>query len=85
MRDGKYYCSSDYQTLFGTKCSGCGLFVEGEVVTALGNTYHQKMFPLCQMQVNLSFLLIFSFPSLSLVPEFFFCQKFRYKNISQSI
>ncbi|CAN8023678.1 unnamed protein product [Ixodes persulcatus] len=30
--------------MFGTKCAGCGQFVEGEVVTALGNTYHQKCF-----------------------------------------
>lgn len=44
FRDGKYYCTSDYQKMFGTKCAGCGQFVEGEVVTALGNTYHQKCF-----------------------------------------
>lgn len=44
FRDGKYYCTGDYQKMFGTKCAGCGQFVEGEVVTALGNTYHQKCF-----------------------------------------
>ncbi|XP_022691233.1 actin-binding LIM protein 2-like isoform X1 [Varroa jacobsoni] len=43
-KKGKYYCSKDYQRLFGTKCEGCGKFVEGDVVTALGNTYHQKCF-----------------------------------------
>ncbi|PRD27682.1 UNVERIFIED_CONTAM: Actin-binding LIM protein 1 [Trichonephila clavipes] len=30
--------------MFGTKCSACNKFVEGEVVTALGSTYHQKCF-----------------------------------------
>ena len=36
-----YFCAKCYQAHFGTKCAGCGLFVEGEVVTALGKTYHQ--------------------------------------------
>ena len=31
----------DFQTNFGTKCAKCNLFVEGEVVSALGNTFHQ--------------------------------------------
>ena len=43
-KDGDYYCTTDYQRQFGTKCSHCGEYVEGEVVTALGNTYHQKCF-----------------------------------------
>ena len=30
-----------FQTNFGTKCAKCNLFVEGEVVSALGNTFHQ--------------------------------------------
>ncbi len=33
-----------YQSEFGTKCAGCNEFVEGEVVTALGKTYHQVIF-----------------------------------------
>lgn len=44
LNKGKYYCSKDYQKLFGTRCAECGKYVEGEVVTALGNTYHQKCF-----------------------------------------
>ncbi|XP_066998828.1 actin-binding LIM protein 2 isoform X3 [Anabrus simplex] len=43
-KDGGYYCTADYQRQFGTKCAICGEYVEGEVVTALGNTYHQKCF-----------------------------------------
>ncbi|KAM5125719.1 actin-binding LIM protein 1, partial [Mantella aurantiaca] len=30
--------------MYGTRCSGCGEFVEGEVVTALGKTYHPSCF-----------------------------------------
>ncbi|MEE6515723.1 hypothetical protein FKM82_024730 [Ascaphus truei] len=30
--------------MYGTRCSGCGEFVEGEVVTALGKTYHPNCF-----------------------------------------
>ncbi|XP_078669173.1 actin-binding LIM protein 1-like isoform X33 [Branchiostoma floridae x Branchiostoma belcheri] len=44
LKDGMYYCTRDYQEMFGTKCHGCGDYVEGEVVTALGKTYHQKCF-----------------------------------------
>lgn len=43
-KDGDYYCTRDYQERFGTKCSHCGRFVEGEVVTALGKTYHSGCF-----------------------------------------
>jgi len=34
----------DYQRMYGTRCNGCGEFVEGEVVTALGKTYHPNCF-----------------------------------------
>ncbi|XP_044753650.1 actin-binding LIM protein 1 isoform X3 [Coccinella septempunctata] len=43
-KDGFYYCTADYQRHFGTKCASCQDYVEGEVVTALGKTYHQKCF-----------------------------------------
>ncbi|XP_049823203.1 actin-binding LIM protein 3 isoform X3 [Aethina tumida] len=43
-KDGAYYCTADYQRNFGTKCSACGDYVEGEVATVLGKTYHQKCF-----------------------------------------
>ncbi|XP_071441388.1 actin-binding LIM protein 2 isoform X3 [Hetaerina americana] len=43
-KDGAYYCTTDYQKQFGTKCAVCCEYVEGEVVSALGNTYHQKCF-----------------------------------------
>ncbi|KAH9644640.1 hypothetical protein HF086_011809 [Spodoptera exigua] len=41
-KDGHYYCPQDYQRAFGTRCAACSQYVEGEVVSALGNTYHQK-------------------------------------------
>ncbi|XP_013165307.1 PREDICTED: uncharacterized protein LOC106116112 [Papilio xuthus] len=43
-KDGHYYCPQDYQRAFGTRCAACSQYVEGEVVSALGNTYHQKCF-----------------------------------------
>ncbi|XP_017768153.1 PREDICTED: actin-binding LIM protein 3-like isoform X3 [Nicrophorus vespilloides] len=43
-KDGAYYCTADYQKNFGSKCATCGDYVEGEVVSALGKTYHQKCF-----------------------------------------
>ncbi|XP_051524068.1 actin-binding LIM protein 1-like isoform X12 [Myxocyprinus asiaticus] len=44
MKNGEYLCTLDYQRLHGTRCNGCGDFVEGEVVTALGKTYHPSCF-----------------------------------------
>ncbi|XP_051529888.1 actin-binding LIM protein 1-like isoform X21 [Myxocyprinus asiaticus] len=44
MKNGEYLCTLDYQRLHGTRCNGCGNFVEGEVVTALGKTYHPSCF-----------------------------------------
>nr|XP_033796447.1 actin-binding LIM protein 1 isoform X4 [Geotrypetes seraphini] len=44
IKNGDYLCTLDYQRLYGTRCNGCGEFVEGEVVTALGKTYHPNCF-----------------------------------------
>ncbi|XP_073540749.1 actin-binding LIM protein 1 isoform X14 [Phyllobates terribilis] len=44
IKNGEYLCTLDYQRMYGTQCSGCGQFVEGEVVTALGKTYHPACF-----------------------------------------
>ncbi|XP_029925855.1 actin-binding LIM protein 1 isoform X1 [Myripristis murdjan] len=44
MKNGEYLCTLDYQRMHGTRCNGCGDFVEGEVVTALGKTYHPACF-----------------------------------------
>ncbi|KAE8589439.1 hypothetical protein XENTR_v10017558 [Xenopus tropicalis] len=44
IKNGDYLCTLDYQRMYGTRCSGCGEFVEGEVVTALGKTYHPSCF-----------------------------------------
>uniref|UniRef100_A0A8C1JJ01 Actin binding LIM protein 1a n=1 Tax=Cyprinus carpio TaxID=7962 RepID=A0A8C1JJ01_CYPCA len=44
MKNGEYLCTLDYQRIHGTRCNICGEFVEGEVVTALGKTYHPACF-----------------------------------------
>lgn len=49
-KDGHYYCPHDYQRAFGTRCAACQQYVEGEVVSALGNTYHQKCFTCARCQ-----------------------------------
>jgi len=43
-KESRYYCSRCYQSHYGTKCAKCNDYVEGEVVSALGNTFHQKCF-----------------------------------------
>lgn len=44
MRQGEYICTQDYQRLYGTRCFSCDRFIEGEVVSALGKTYHPDCF-----------------------------------------
>ncbi|MBN3316371.1 ABLM3 protein, partial [Atractosteus spatula] len=44
QKNGEYICTADYQRLYGTKCDSCGDFITGEVVSALGRTYHPKCF-----------------------------------------
>uniref|UniRef100_A0AAR2KWP7 Actin binding LIM protein family, member 3 n=1 Tax=Pygocentrus nattereri TaxID=42514 RepID=A0AAR2KWP7_PYGNA len=44
QKGGQYICTEDYQRLYGTKCDSCGEFITGEVVSALGRTYHPKCF-----------------------------------------
>ncbi|XP_060688656.1 actin-binding LIM protein 2 [Hemiscyllium ocellatum] len=44
VRQEEYICTSDYQRLYGTRCFSCNEFIEGEVVSALGKTYHPKCF-----------------------------------------
>ncbi|XP_023781323.1 actin-binding LIM protein 2 isoform X7 [Cyanistes caeruleus] len=44
VRQGDYICTLDYQRLYGTRCFSCEEFIEGEVVSALGKTYHPDCF-----------------------------------------
>ncbi|XP_058262862.1 actin-binding LIM protein 2 isoform X6 [Hemibagrus wyckioides] len=44
VRQGEYICTLDYQRLYGTRCFSCEQFIEGEVVSALGKTYHPRCF-----------------------------------------
>jgi len=43
-RGNAHYCVDDYHRLYGTRCDVCGEYVEGEVITALGKTYHDQCF-----------------------------------------
>lgn len=41
---GEYICTEDYQRLHGTQCDSCEHYISGEVVSALGRTYHPQCF-----------------------------------------
>ncbi|XP_034539277.1 actin-binding LIM protein 3-like isoform X3 [Notolabrus celidotus] len=41
---GEYICTEDYQRLYGTQCDSCEQYITGEVVSALGRTYHPHCF-----------------------------------------
>ncbi|XP_053722833.1 actin-binding LIM protein 1-like isoform X2 [Synchiropus splendidus] len=44
VTNGSYLCPLDFQRLHGTPCNNCGGFVEGDMVTVLGKTYHPACF-----------------------------------------
>uniref|UniRef100_A0A8C4K8Y6 Actin binding LIM protein family member 3 n=1 Tax=Dromaius novaehollandiae TaxID=8790 RepID=A0A8C4K8Y6_DRONO len=44
FKNQEYICTHDYQQLYGTRCDSCGDFITGEVISALGRTYHPKCF-----------------------------------------
>ncbi|KAM4546285.1 actin-binding LIM protein 3-like isoform 4-T4 [Fundulus diaphanus] len=41
---GEYICTEDYQRLYGTQCDSCDQYITGEVVSAMGRTYHPHCF-----------------------------------------
>ncbi|KAM9333848.1 actin-binding LIM protein 3-like [Pholidichthys leucotaenia] len=44
LHSGEYICTEDYQRLYGTQCDSCNQYITGEVVSALGRTYHPHCF-----------------------------------------
>lgn len=48
FKNGEYICTHDYQQHYGTRCDSCQDFITGEVISALGRTYHPKCF-VCSM------------------------------------
>ncbi|XP_064315098.1 actin-binding LIM protein 3 isoform X3 [Phalacrocorax carbo] len=44
FKNQEYICTHDYQQLYGTRCDSCSDFITGEVISALGRTYHPKCF-----------------------------------------
>jgi len=43
-KDGAHYCADDYHRLFVSRCRVCGELADGNVVSVLGDTYHQQCF-----------------------------------------
>ncbi|XP_031424579.1 actin-binding LIM protein 3 isoform X3 [Clupea harengus] len=41
---GAYLCAADYQRLHGTRCGRCGHYILGDVVSAIGRSYHPTCF-----------------------------------------
>ncbi|XP_055141657.1 actin-binding LIM protein 3 isoform X6 [Symphalangus syndactylus] len=44
FKNQEYICTQDYQQLYGTRCDSCRDFITGEVISALGRTYHPQCF-----------------------------------------
>lgn len=42
--EGRQYCEHDFKTLYAPCCSGCGDFVIGRVIRAMGQCWHAKCF-----------------------------------------
>lgn len=44
VHDGHPYCEKDYLKKFGQKCMGCGDYISGEFLNALGGDWHKHCF-----------------------------------------
>lgn len=44
IQDGLAYCESDYLKLYGKQCKGCGKFIKGTFIGALGGDWHKECF-----------------------------------------
>ncbi|KAI9010445.1 hypothetical protein CLU79DRAFT_773109 [Phycomyces nitens] len=44
VHDGHPYCEKDYLEKFGHKCMGCGEYITGEFIGALGGDWHKECF-----------------------------------------
>lgn len=64
------YCTQDYQRLFGTKCQACDKYVEGQVVTVLGKSYHQDCIVCTKCRKNIG-----AGSKLTVLEKEFWCQQ----------
>uniref|UniRef100_A0A2R9A6I6 Actin binding LIM protein family member 3 n=1 Tax=Pan paniscus TaxID=9597 RepID=A0A2R9A6I6_PANPA len=76
FKNQEYICTQDYQQLYGTRCDSCRDFITGEVISALGRTYHPKCFvcSLCRTSPGMESLslppaLLSASPSLEAFPH----------------
>ena len=53
--ENEFYCSRDYQKLFGVKCTACGQFIEGGVVTIFDDSFHEACFICVQCRYLIAF------------------------------
>lgn len=44
IHDGHPYCEKDYLVAFGHKCQGCGKYIKGSFIGALGGDWHKDCF-----------------------------------------
>ncbi|KAI8086371.1 uncharacterized protein BX664DRAFT_264809 [Halteromyces radiatus] len=44
IHDGHAYCEKDYLEKFGHRCQGCGNYIKGSFVGALGGDWHKECF-----------------------------------------
>eukprot|EP00112_Aurelia_sp_Birch-Aquarium-sp1_P012577 Seg2645.3 transcript_id=Seg2645.3/GoldUCD/mRNA.D3Y31 product="Actin-binding LIM protein 1" protein_id=Seg2645.3/GoldUCD/D3Y31 len=42
--ENEFYCTNDYNKLFGIKCAGCDNFIEGESISILDDSFHEECF-----------------------------------------
>ncbi|ORZ10770.1 LIM domain-domain-containing protein, partial [Absidia repens] len=44
IHDGHPYCEKDYLVKFGHQCQGCGKYINGQFIGALGGDWHKECF-----------------------------------------
>lgn len=54
QHSGAIYCRADYMRLFGLRCHGCAMPIDGEHIYALGVYFHPDHHRCARCQVDLS-------------------------------
>ena len=55
--ENEFYCSRDYQKLFGVKCTACGQFIEGDAISILDETFHEGCFVCARCKLVLPLII----------------------------
>lgn len=73
-RNGKPYCTADYERLYAPKCGGCKKPIAEKALSALESKWHKECF-----KCKVSCPMICTTPSLNILPDSGECECFGFQ------